>query len=568
MDLPLPKNALEFMSWEWSQIEPYYQALTDQGINQENVSGWLANWSRLSELISETYSRLYVATTIDTTDQDSETRYNRFLDEIFPRAQAAEQVLKEKLVKSNLEVKGFEVPLRNLRSESEIFRQENLVLLAKELKQVAEYDKVLGAQTIQWDGKEITLKQADPYLEETDRSRREQIWRACMQRSLADREALNTLWREMLAMRAEIAENAGCGDYREYRWRQMLRFEYSPQDCERFHAAIEAVVVPAAVELYEKRRRRMGLDKLRPWDLTVNASGLPPLRPFEQVERLELGVSEIFGRIDPELGEYFEIMRREKLLDLENRKGKAPGGYCTDFIVAQRPFIFMNAVGIHEDVQTLLHEGGHAFHTFECAHLPFARLKEYPLEFAEVASMSMELLSAPYLAMPGGFYLPADAARARITHLTESIWFWPYMAVVDAFQHWVYTHGTDAADPAACDLKWKELWQRFMVGVDWSGLDDEMVTGWQRKPHIFEAPFYYVEYGLAQLGAFQVWQNSLTDRPGAIRAYRSALALGGSAPLPELYQAAGARLAFDADALGEAVRLGMLTITELDAVHG
>lgn len=568
MNLSLPKDAHEFMTWDWAQIEPCFQVLADQTLTPENVQPWLTEWSRLSELLSETYQRLFVAITVDTTDQESEARYNRFLDEIYPRSKAAEQVLKEMLVSSGLEVKGFEVPLRNLRTESEIYREENLALLAKELKQVAEYDRIIGAQTIDWDGAELTLKQADPYLEETDRSRREQIWRKCMQRTLADRAALNTLWGEMLSVRVQIAKNAGFANYREYRWKQMLRHEYSPKECERFHAAIEAVVVPAAVELYEKRRRKMGLETLRPWDLTVDSEGLPPLRPFSDVERLVSGVSEIFDRVDPQLCEFFEIMRRERLLDLENRKGKAPGGYCTEFIAAKRPFIFMNAVGIHEDIQTLLHEGGHAFHVFESAHLPYARLKEYPLEFAEVASMSMELLAAPYLSMPGGFYLPEEAARARVTFLTEAIWFWPYMAVVDAFQHWVYTHEANAADPAECDAEWANLWQRFMPGVDWSGLEAEMITGWHRKPHIFEDPFYYVEYGLAQLGAFQVWRNSITDRPGAIRAYRSALALGGGAPLPDLYRAAGARLAFDADALGDAVQLGMQTIAELEAIHG
>jgi oligoendopeptidase F len=311
----------------------------------------------------------------------------------------------------------------------------------------------------------------------------------------------------------------------------------------------------------------MGVASIRPWDIDSDPLGRPPLQPFKDVDQLEAGVAAIFRQIDPQLRDYFEVMRYERLLDLEDRKGKATGGYCTEFIASKRPFIFMNATGIHEDVQTLLHEGGHAFHVFECAQLPYFRQKEYPLEFAEVASTSMELLGAPYLSMPGGFYLPSDAARARITFLTEAIWFWPYMAVVDAFQHWVYQNPSEAAEPSACDACWAQLWGRFMRGQDWSGLDEAMVTGWQRKPHIPTSPFYYVEYGLAQLGAFQVWRNSLKDPHAAVQAYRRALALGGTAALPDLYRAAGARLSFDAEALQDAVTLALRAIDEMEGIR-
>jgi oligoendopeptidase F len=282
---------------------------------------------------------------------------------------------------------------------------------------------------------------------------------------------------------------------------------------------------------------------------------------------LEAKTSAIFHAVDPQLGEYFKIMRRERLLDLDNRKNKAPGGYCTDFPITGRPFIFANSIGVHDDVQTLLHEGGHAFHVFESAALPYCWHVQIPWEFEEVASMSMELLAAPYLTVDyGGFYTPAQAARARIEHLERSLLFWPYMAVVDAFQHWVYENPAAASLPASCDQAWAELWQRFMPGVDWSGLEQEMLTGWQRKIHIHSDPFYYVEYGLATLGAVQIWRNSLSDQAGAVAAYRGALALGDTATLPELYASAGANFAFDAGALGEAVALILHTVDELEKV--
>jgi oligoendopeptidase F len=297
----------------------------------------------------------------------------------------------------------------------------------------------------------------------------------------------------------------------------------------------------------------------------VDPLGRPPLRPFKDVAELEARCAAIFNKVDPQLGKYFDLMRRQKLLDLDNRKGKAPGGYCTAFEVVHLPFIFMNAVGIHDDVQTLLHEGGHSFHVFETAALPYTQQLSVGMEFAEVASMGMELLSAPYLTTgQGGFYTEQEAARARIEHLEGNILFWPYMAVVDAFQHWVYENPQAAADPANCDAQWDAQWLRFMPGVDWTGLEQERMTGWQRKLHIFQVPFYYIEYGLASLGASQVWRNAIRDQAGAVAAYRKALALGGTVPLPVLYETAGARFAMDAGVLREAVQLAEVTIAELE----
>jgi oligoendopeptidase F len=567
MLVPLPDRAIEFMHWPWTQIEPHYQELVERPLNAANIPTWLENWSRLAELVDERYQRLYVAITVDTTDEASKQEYDSFLDQIYPNAQAAEQKLKEKLLASGIELTGFEIPLRNMSAEAEIFRQENLPLLAQELKLSAEYDKVIGAQTISWEGQELTLTQVHPVYQDRDRARRERAWRLVSERQLADREATDDLWSQLLPLRIRIAENAGLPDYRAYRWKQMLRFDYTPEDCVRFHQAIEQVVVPAAQRLYEKRRQQLGLETLRPWDLEVDPLGRPPLKPYTHIDKLENGVSAIFHKVDLQLGEYFDTMRREGLLDLENRKGKAPGGYCTWFYASQRPFILMNAVGLHEDVQTLLHEGGHAFHVFETNPLPYIQQKQVGLEFAEVASTAMELLASPYLSMNGGFYSLQEAARARITFIEEEICFLPYMAVVDAFQHWVYEHPQAALQPANRDARWAELWDRFIIGVDWGGLEEEKATGWQRKLHITQVPFYYIEYGLAQLGALQVWRNSLKDQAAAVSAYRNALALGGTVGLTELYKTAGAKLIFDAENLKQIIDLAEATIAELEQMH-
>ena len=389
-----------------------------------------------------------------------------------------------------------------------------------------------------------------------------------MQRQLADRDTFNTIWQQLLEQRTQVAKNAGMPDFRAYNWKKYHRFDYTPADCESFHRAIEEVVVPIMQRLYAKRKAALGVESLRPWDTDVDIKGRDPIKPYQKIDELVSKMSRIFHRVDPHLGGYFDAMRENDLLDMDNRKGKAPGGYCIGFPIKHEPFIFMNAVGMHDDVQTLLHEGGHAFHVYETQHLPYIQQKEPPIEFAEVASMSMELIGAPYLtASEGGYYTPEDAARARIEKLSEMLWFWTYMSVVDAFQHHVYTNADKAADPAYCDTVWSELWDRFMSGVDYTGLEDIKMTGWHRKLHIFTVPLYYVEYGLAQLGSVQVWAKSLDDQKTAVANYRQALSLGCTASLPDLFAAAGAKFAFDAGTLRRAVDLIEKTINDLEAVE-
>jgi oligoendopeptidase F len=562
----LPRHAQDVLDWSWSQFGIYAEALLVEPLTSDNLHSWMSRWSQLDCLVYEVYTRLYVATTVDTTDKQATSRFESYLENVYPAALTANQQLREKLLASGLEPENFFVPLRNFHAQTALYREANLPLLAELARLKQEYDRIVGAQTVIWDGEEKTLTQLSAVYFETDRVRREQAYRLAAERKLADRQALNDLWVKMLEIRIQLAANADLPGYTEYRWQELLRFDYTPEDCSRFRQAILDVIVPAAGRRYASRRARLGIETLRPWDLSVDPLNRPALRPYQTAAELLNKTSTIFHQVDPQLGAYFDTMQTEGLLDLENRKGKAPGAYCIDFPVAERPFIFMNGVGLHDDVQTLLHESGHAFHVFEITHLPYKPQTDVPMEFAEVASMAMELLSAPYLTKTrGGFYSEPEVAQARVEHLSSALLFWPYMAVVDGFQHWVYTQPDQAKIPANCDTKWSELWDRFMPGIDYSGMEDHKATGWQRKLHIFEEPYYYVEYGLAQLGAVQVWHNSQQDLPGAVKNYRRALALGGTVPLPELYRTAGARFAFDADILHSAVNLIESTIKTLES---
>lgn len=562
----LPETAVAILDWSWSQIAPYYDELLDRPLTAENCAAWLADWSRLSKLINERYSRHYVANTIDTTDVEAEQRYRTYLEIIHPFYEQAEQKLKQKLLASGFEPEGMAIPLKKMRIETAIFREANVALEIKERELALDYNKILGAQTILWEGQERTLTQLKSAYQTPDRTIREQIWRQSSARQLEDRDKLNEVWVQLLTLRRQIAANANFDDYRAFRWQFLRRLDYSPADCETFLAAIEEVVVPVANRIYAQTAQNLGVPRLRPWDVEADVYpfSLPALRPFADMAELEAKGAAIFNRVDPELGHYFQLMRQENLLSLANTKGKGPGAYCINFLASQRPFIFMNAVGSDGDIKTLLHEAGHAFHDFETHRLPYVQQMHPGAEFAEVASMSMELLASPYVTQKeGGFYNETDAMRHRRDHLHRMILFWPYMAVVDGFQHWVYTHSQEALNPSACDAHWAELWQRFMPALDWQGFEAQMSTGWHRKLHIFRYPFYYVEYGLAQMGAIQVWRNALQDQAKAVAQYRQALSYGATRSLPELFAAAGARFAFDAATMRELIDLLEKTLAHL-----
>lgn len=552
--------------WTWDDIRPYFDDLLARELNAATAEGWLRDRSQLEDAIREIFSRTQVATTQDTADEEAEARYKNLLATVYPHLEQTGNALDHMLLDSGLQPDGLDMALKKIRTDVEIFREENIELQMREQVLGLEFNKIAGALTVEWEGAETTLPELAKVQEDHDRDRRERAWKLSMERYLSVREPINTIWTQLFELRAQKAQNAGFDNYRSYIWQVRHRYDYTPQDADTFHRAIEEVVLPAVQRRTEARRARLGLDVLRPWDLAVDPDGRAPIRPWETIDDFAARAETIFNHVDPELGAYFSTMRSEALLDLPNRKNKGVGAYCTGFPMSKRPFVFMNAVNSRGDVRTLLHEIGHAFHNFEAlANLQYSMQRAYPIEFAEVASMAMELLAAPYLTRAdGGYFSEADAARDRIEHLEKILDFWPYMAVVDAFQHWAYTHGSEAADPAACDAAWSRLWDRFMITSDYSGMQDIKETGWHRKHHIFRYPFYYIEYGLAQLGAVQVWANALEDQAAAVRAYRSGLALGGTRNLYDLFGATGAKFAFDSQTLGAAVDLIERTINDLE----
>lgn len=556
----------KLINLNWEDFESHYEALENEVVSASNIEKWMSRWTILSDIQEELYNRAYVATSVNTADKSAEARFDAYMEKIYPNVMAAEQKLKQKLLASGLSVEGFEIPLRNMQAEADLFRENNILLRVEEEKLSNTFDKITGAQTVDWAGEEKTVRQMEVLLRDKDANTRLTGWKKMAERQLEDRKAINDLWVQFMEIREKIARNTGLESFRDFRWRELLRFDYSPEDCKSFHDAIEDTVVPIVNRLAEKRKQALGLKTLRYCDIFVDLSDEDPLQPFSNVNQLKQGALAIFNNVHPQFAAYFKKLDDEGLLDLENRKNKAGGAYCTEYAYIRRPFIFGNAVGIHDDVQTVLHEGGHSFHSFETFGLQYFQQRAVPIEFAEVASMGMEFLAQRYLEKgKGGFYTAAEAARAQSEHLEQSLMFWPYMAIVDAFQHWAYENPRDGKNPDLCDAKWAELEDRFRPYIDWDGYEDVKMTGWHRKPHIHQIPFYYVEYGLAQLGAAQIWNNALVNEEKAVNAYRKALSLGGTVSLPKLFESAGAKFAFDAVTLKQAADLMEKKIVELRA---
>ncbi|MEM8860204.1 MAG: M3 family oligoendopeptidase [Chloroflexota bacterium] len=570
------ENLLEMPLDQWDSYESYYNELKNRKLDSSNTQAWLQDWSDLSRIFNETYTQIYIDSTLDTTDEGIRQRYLNIVEHIIPPVTQANQDLKVKFLQSDYEHKSIELLRRDMRSEVTLFREENIPLNTEITKLTNQYDQLTGGITIQWEDKELNMSQISVYLGDQNRDIREKAWHAMKDGWLGVREELNEIYLKLLKLRKQKAKNAGFDDYRAYRFQEMGRFDYSPADCLAFHEAIENAIVPVANRILEKIKKNRSLDDVKPWDwlpergMCIQAEDLPPLKPYQSEDELIQGGINIFSNLDQDLGRHFADMAEHGLLDLESRPGKAMGGYCTRMAQQGKAFIFMNGIGNHDTVQTLLHEAGHAFHDYE-GKQPLLWQEQAPLEFCEVASMSMEKLAAPYLEKAkGGYYDdPKDAARAFLEHLRTEMFFLPYMATVDSFQHWVYTYDESDGELTAemLDAKWLEMEERFLGAINYGDDLEFRKAGWHRKLHIFQIPFYYVEYGMAQVGAMQVWRNSQQNGADAtLEAYKTALGYGATKTLPELFEAAGAEFRFDVDMLLGIAEMVQTKINELETI--
>jgi len=541
--------AIDFSSW--SSIESWFAQLESRPLDTvEQAEHWLKDRSELLDVIGEEGSLRYIRMTCDTENKELEKAYFHFLEEISENEKAADDRLKRRFLASpsvsNLPSERYSIMVRSLQNDVDLFREANIPLETEESKLSQGYQKLMGSLMVQFEGREQTMQQMGRYLEDPSRELRESAWKAMVGRRLAEKESLQKIFNQLLQVRTQISTNAGFSCYRDYAFRHLERFDYSPQDCFRFHEGVEAAVVPLVRRIEEQRARDLGVEKLRPWDLSVDPKSRPALRPFTEVGDLVEGCLKIAHQVNPQFGSFIKAMRDLELLNLDSRKGKAPGGYQSSLTEARLPFIFMNAVGLDGDVRTLLHESGHAFHVFATQQEALGHYRHAPIEFCEVASMSMELLGSEFLSV---FYQKdEDLRRSRKKHLEGVLDILPWIARVDAFQHWIYTNPGHSNQER--EEHWLSLHRRFGGIEDWSGFEEARRSSWHRQLHIFELPFYYIEYAIAQLGALQVWMNSKRDFRKAVADYWSALQLGGSRALPDLFRSAHIKFDFGPATLG------------------
>jgi oligoendopeptidase F len=565
---------------DWPRIAPLFDQLKKRAAQCASAAGlerWLLDWSELSAALDEESSRRYIAMTCHTDNAEAEKAYLHFVENVDPQLKPRQfeletlyttHPLRPELLQIGAPASGpafrrYAVFDRDVKNHVELFRPENVPLETEDAKLCQQYQKLSGSLTVHFHGKEKTLVQMGRHLEEPDRALRQEAWELVAKRRLQEAEKFDDLFDRLINLRERIARNAGFNNYRDYAFRRLGRFDYTPEDCVRFNDAVAREVMPVMRELQASRRHQLGLDKLhpghlRPWDLAVDPQNRPPLKPFVEVGEMVSRTQKIFDRLDGELAGGFRQMQDLHLLDLDNRKGKAPGGYQSTLSESRLPFIFMNAVGQQRDVETILHEAGHAFHALATRDEDLYLYRSAPIEFCEVASMSMELLGNEFIEE---FYGAADAGRARRVHLEGVVGVFPWIATVDEFQHWIYTHpGHSRAERAAA---WLELMDRYGGDVDWSGYEAARAHLWHRQLHIFIHPFYYIEYGIAQLGALQVWANSRRDKAKALNDYKKSLALGGSRPLPELFAAAGCKFEFSAATIKPLIQLARSELAKL-----
>jgi oligoendopeptidase F len=538
-------NKLKVTSWD--VLAPYFNQLVERPLNNKHdLEEWLKDRSELEAFVSEDLAWRYVRMTCNTEDKELEKAYLFFVTEIEPQISPINDKLNRKLVESpfinELDEEKYFIYLRGIKKEIEIFREANVPLMAEIATESQKYGSIVGGLMVEIEGKELTLQQAANFLKNPDRTKREAAFVKINEKRLAHAQELDELFDRLIALRHQVAVNAGFENFRDYMFAALGRFDYKPEDCFAFHTAIQQEVVPLVKQFNAKREKELGF-KLRPWDLEVDTQNREALEPFTSGADLLDKTVKCFRKVDDYFAWCIETMDNMGRLDLESRKGKAPGGYNYPMAETSVPFIFMNAASSTRDVETMVHEGGHAVHSFLSKDLELAAFKNCPSEVAELASMSMELIS--YDGQDEFYRTPEEFKRAKEEHLEGIIKILPWIATIDKFQHWIYTHPKHTAEERK--NYWIELSKEFGTGmVDWSTYEHVQAYTWQKQLHLFEVPFYYIEYGMAQLGALGVWRNFLTDKAKAVMQYKESLSLGYTKPIGEIYKTAGVEFNFGA----------------------
>ncbi len=564
---PERKFVPENINWDdWNEVEQLLEDLANRSIQSlDELKKWLHDRSEMEAVVAEDVGRRYIKMTVDTTDDAAAKSYEYFVTEINPKISPYDDRLNRKLndceFKKDLKASGYKIYFRGIASAIEIYRDENNELAAKDAQLGQKYGAVSGKQAITYKGEEITMQKAGTFLKSTDRAVRKEVFDLVAERRMEDAEEMDKILNEMVRIRTQMGKNSGFDNYRDYKFKSMGRFDYSVQDCFNFHDSIESEIVPIVKTFTEERKEKLGYEELKPYDTAVSLDGKPPLKPFETGEEMLQKTIDLFYKIDPYCGERLEIMKAMKHLDLESKKGKAPGGYNYPLYEIGVPFIFMNSVGLQRDLVTMIHEGGHAVHSFLSRDLEITPFKSLTSEIAELASMSMELISMEH--WEDIYEDEEELKRAKKEQLQGVLDVLPWVATVDAFQHWLYENPDHTVEER--HEAWLVVSSRFSSNlVDWTDYPEYRQVTWQKQLHIYEVPFYYIEYGMAQLGAIAMWRNYKQDPKKTMEQYKAALALGYTKSIPEVYETAGVKFDFSSEYIGELAKFVRKELSNLD----
>jgi oligoendopeptidase F len=555
----------DFEIESWTSLEPFYQQLLDREINSaDELRLWFRDRSELESIVSENLAWRYINMTCDTTNEAYQKDYQFFVAEIQPRIAPFSNKLNKKALEAifwdEIKEEGYVILHRSLRTELEIFREENIPLFTQIQTKSKEYGTITGAMTVELDGQEYTLQQAAVRLQLPDREKRKAAYFKILWRRLEDKVNLDDLFNELVELRHQVALNADFNNFRDYMFAALGRLDYTPQDCFDFHDSVAEEIVPLLNFMSEERKKLLQVSVLKPWDKAVDPTGREPLKPFDSSTDLTEKTIECFRRLDPFLGDCLTVMRDMGHLDLESRKGKAPGGYNYPLAEIGVPFIFMNATSTLRDMITILHEGGHAIHSFVTRDLELSNFKSTPSEVAELASMSMELISMEHWDV--FFDNPEDLKRAKKEHLEQILETLPWVATIDKFQHWIYENPGHTVEGRK--RQWNEVFEQFSDSTtDWTSLEHAKDYLWQKQLHLYEVPFYYIEYGMAQLGAIAVWKNYKENPKQGLKSYLDALKLGYKRSIPEIYQEANIKFDFSQDYIRNLMRFVRTELEEL-----
>ncbi|TAE10082.1 MAG: M3 family oligoendopeptidase [Bacteroidetes bacterium] len=540
----LPEN-FEVNTWE--DIGPYFDALQKAPIaSKHDLENWLNQLSELEAVISEDACWRQIRMTCDTANTELQQRFEYFCTHIQPQVQVYADELNKKLMASpfvkELDTATYFTMLRNIEKNITLFRAENVAIQSELSVLQQQYGAIAGQMTVEVDGQIFTLQQAAKFLENPNREKREEVYKKIYERRLQNAPELNDLYTQLIQKRHQVAINAGYSHYTPYKFVEMGRFDYTPADCAKFHEGVKQHVLPLVNHIYAEKKKELQLDVLKPWDLEAIPADKKPLKPFTNTDDLLGKTKTCLQNLDPFFADCLQTMQQMGRFDLESRTGKAPGGYNCPLAETGAPFIFMNAAGTMDDVVTMVHEGGHAVHSFLAHPLALTAFKEYPTEMAEVASMAMELFSMQHWDV--FFTNKTELLQAKLHQLERVITIFPWIAIIDKFQHWVYAHPSHSVEERMAT--WQQIRAEFASSeLDTTGLENLLAHSWQRQLHLFEVPFYYIEYGIAQLGAIAMWRQFQQNGERALQHYKQALALGGTKTLPELYTAAGIEFSFE-----------------------